>query len=68
MADPLSPKNHLLLPILTKLIISIIVAIISLSLYGSSEETSSLHPLFEFGFNHSAEIFLHSLAEILFHY
>ena len=68
MADPLSPKNHLLLPILTKLIISIIVAIISLSLCGSSEETSSLHPLFEFGFNHSAEIFLHSLAEILFHY
>jgi hypothetical protein len=66
MADPQSPKNHRPLLVLIKIILAIIVAVTSLSLCGNSEETSSLHPLFEFGFDQSAEIFVDGIVEILF--
>ena len=64
MADPKSPKNHRPLLVLIKIILAAIGAVISLSLCGSSEETSNLLPLYEFGFDQSAEVLLDGLIEI----
>jgi hypothetical protein len=64
MADHQRSKNPRSLLKLIKIVLAILVAIFSLNLCGRSEETSNLHPLFEFGFDHATEIVIDGVVEI----